>query len=460
MRALLAMILVAALRAQAPAPGVTLLEEARSQPVEIFADIAFQLLPQLPRDAKIGALIGIFERAGEARNRFPTRYPDVRALDALSLRTRAIRTMLALDPKKARQLFESMSRPNPPRTDCDQAVAPDVGIYMDTVEAIFRQGEFTEEEREKGVPWTLVIDSVRGAGSASEIAAAQRLAAFAHSEREKAEMVSALASALTVQDSDREFTSVPPSRLVGAIVGAGSFLSRTNLLPLFAALRSYLVRHLTASRCEASPAGPDGASEFNEAVSGRTDIVPLTPEETRAAKREGKPDAPPVDASYLALERRLKALSAVKPGEDAGKSRATPEWSVDALRLLADIEAWHGGEGQDAVKIGRDKLRLFNGMVVVASGGVIYKGAMTGSLSILGDTALLLQAPDAWVSELRSLLMLSRASTALRATVARISPNSSLEPDRGIPEQLAASRLPALSLYGRLLQLGQISTSR
>ena len=107
MRPPLLLLLAVALQAQTSAPA--LLEEAKSQPVEVFADIAFQLLPRLSPAAKTNTLTEIFERAGEARSSFPSRYPDIEALDALSLRSRAIRTILPLDGKKGRQLFESMS---------------------------------------------------------------------------------------------------------------------------------------------------------------------------------------------------------------------------------------------------------------------------------------------------------------------------------------------------------------
>ena len=151
MRHCLLLFLAVALQAQSTAPA--LLEEARSLPVEVFADIAFQLLPDLSPATKINTLTEIFERAGEARISFPSRYPDVSALDALSLRSRVVRTILPLDGKKGRDLFEAMSHPKVPRPTCGEAVAPNAGIYMDTVEAVFRQGQFTPLSRSMAVNW-------------------------------------------------------------------------------------------------------------------------------------------------------------------------------------------------------------------------------------------------------------------------------------------------------------------
>lgn len=461
MRPSLLLFLAAALQAQSSPRAIALVEEARSQPVEIFADITFQLVPHLSSAAKIDILTEIFERAGEARNSLPSSYPDVQALDTLSLRSRAVRTVLPLDGKRGRQLFESMSHPNVPRPTCEEVVAPNAGIYMDTVEAVFRQGQFSDSEREKRVPWTLVIDAVRGAGSGAEItAAAQRLAPFARSEREQAEMTSALAFGLAVQDSDRAFTGMPPARLVGSLVGAGSFLRRVNQLPLLSALRNYLVRQLTSERCEVtSPTNLESAEAFKEAISGRSDITPLTADEMKAAKHEGKPKTPDVDPALLALERRLNALSSRKPGEDLAELHTSAAWRDQVLQVLSGIETWKGAPGRDSVKIACDKLKLFKTIVAVAPSGVVHQTAMSGMLNILGDPVFLLQFPETWVSEVRDLLMLAKELMASRAASTRIadSPN---ETGLEMANQIAASKLPALSIYGRLLLLGQVPTAR
>ena len=459
MRHPLLLFLAVTLQAQSSAPA--LLEEARSQPVEVFADIAFQLLPRLSPAAKTNTLTEIFERAGEARSSFPSRYPDIDALDALSLRSRAVRTILSLDGKRGRQLFESMSYPNVPRPTCEEVVAPNAGIYMDTVEAVFRQGQFSDSEREKRVPWTLVIDAVRGAGSAAEIAAAaQRLAPFARSEREQAEMTAALAFGLAVQDSDRAFTGMPPTRLVGSLVGAGSFLRHVNQLPLLSALRKYLVRQLTSERCElTSPTDLEGVEAFNQAISGRRDITPLSADELKAAQRKGKPNAPDVDTAFLALERRLNALASRKPGVDIDELHTAAAWREQVLQVLSGIETWNGASGRDSVEIACDKLKLFKTVLAVAPSGVIYQTAMSDAVKILGDSVLLMQFPETWVSEVRDLLVLAKVLTASRATNTKTT-GSPHQAELEIADQFADSKLPALSIYGRLLLLGQAPTAR
>ena len=459
MRPLLLVFLAAALSGQPTNPAQSLIEEARAQPVEVFADIAFKLIPRLPPAQRIAALEEIFERAGEARDLFPTDYPDTEAVDALSLRTRAIRTMLPLDAGRGRKMFDALARPRVPRAGCDEPEAADAGVYMDTVAAVFRQGYFTEKERREGLPWATVIDAVRRSGSSAEIAAAaSSLPRLARTGSEEAEISAALAAALTIQDSDRGFSSVPPSRLAGSIRSAQSFLRQTSPAPLLGALRDYLVRHLTAVRCEgADDRKNDGVETFEQAIAGRTGILPLTREERTAAKREGKPEARPEDPAYTALARRVKALSSVKTGQDLAKTRTTPEWSDQARTVLADAEAWKGGSGQDSVEIAGDKLRLLIRIVDIAPGGVIHKAALSACLNILGDPAFLLRSPARWISEMRYFIAIGTAFTpeslaALSAAGTRIM-GLPHESGREMPELFIASRSPALSLYGRLLLL-------
>ncbi len=466
MRPLLLLLVTAALSGQSPNPALSLLEEARAQPVEIFADIAFKLIPRLPPAERLAALEEIFERAGEARDRFPGHYPDGEALDALSLRTRAIRTMLPLDAKRGRKMFDALARPRVPRAGCNEPGADDAGVYMDTVAAVFRQGSFTEKERREGLPWSLVIDAVRQSGSSAEIAAAaSSLPRLAKTGSEELEMSAALAAALTIQDSDRNFSSVPPARLAGSVRNTSSFLRQTSPAPLFLALRDYLVRHLTAARCEGTAdAKSDGVEMFGQAVAGRKDILPLTPEETKASKREGKPETRPEDPAYTELSRRARALSSSKPGQDLAKIRSTPEWSDQARAVLADAEAWKGGTGHDSVEIAGDKLKLLIRIVDIAPGGVIHKAALSACVNILGDPAFLLRSPARWISEMRYFMALGTAFTpeslaALSAANARIM-GLPYESGLEIPELLIASRSPALSLYGRLILLQRESPGR
>jgi len=77
-------------------------------------------------------------------------------LDTLSLQARAVRGMLELDKKAARQLFLDINLPAiEPRT-CDQVLVPDASALYDVLAAV-ANSTFTEQERQKEEHINLVL---------------------------------------------------------------------------------------------------------------------------------------------------------------------------------------------------------------------------------------------------------------------------------------------------------------
>jgi hypothetical protein len=117
--------------------------------------------------------------------------------------------------------------------------------------------------------------------------------------------------------------------------------------------------------------------------------------------------------------------------------------------VLSGIETWRGAPGRDSLNIACDKLKLLKTVVAVAPVGVVHQTATSRMLNILGDPVFLVQFPETWISEVRDLLMLAKGLMA-----------SPKETGLEIANQIAASQLPALSIYGRLLLLGQAPAAR
>lgn len=96
-------------------------------------------------------------------------------LDTLSLQTRAVRSMLELDKKTARDLFLEINQPVSRQT-CDQPLAPDVGILYDVL-ATVANATFTDQERKKEEHLNLVMSYMSRAASPGEIAPLERMIA-------------------------------------------------------------------------------------------------------------------------------------------------------------------------------------------------------------------------------------------------------------------------------------------
>ena len=151
------------------------------------------------------------------------------------------------------------------------------------------------------------------------------------------------------------------------------------------------MRQLTSERCEVTlPTNIEIAEAFKQAISGRSEITPLTVDGMKATKHEGKPNTPDVDPTLLALESRLNALSSRKPREDLAEVHTSVAWRDQVLHVLSGIETWKGAPGRDSVKLACDKLKLLKTVVAVAPNGVVHQTAMSRMLNILGDPVFLL----------------------------------------------------------------------
>ena len=295
------LLATAALAAAATDPVAVILDQARGTPPEIFADVVFRLLDagKIPDNDRVALLDEVFLRADQAREpiftfpaAIPPPYPTRRVdhhLSALHIKCRVVQALLTFDGKHARQRFSEIARPQIPKPDCKESVLQDPTIYFDTLSAVVTKAPFTPEEQKKQVPFWMIVDAVRNIGTSIEIiAAARNLSQLVHSENEALTMSSAFATALSIDDSDRNFTAaVGKSNLVDAVLMLGDRFGRFGVPPqnVLAALRTCLVRHLTASRCEDSIDTTDALALFDAKIAGQTAVLPISDDEATPARR-------------------------------------------------------------------------------------------------------------------------------------------------------------------------------
>src|SRR5579872_6424604 len=166
MRLALALAAVMLCRAADLPPALRpLIETARAAPPELFADTVGRLIEsgRIPgKDLEIQLLDEAFHAAAGAKEpvrliAIPSTPPDTRAiyrskagelhLDALSLQSRILKDLLAIDHAKARELFDQLAHPpQDPRT-CEDPLLPDSSPYFEIAGAI-AQSAFTAPEKE------------------------------------------------------------------------------------------------------------------------------------------------------------------------------------------------------------------------------------------------------------------------------------------------------------------------
>jgi len=477
-RAAILILATAALAAAADDPIAAIIDQARGAPAEIFADVAFRLLDsnRVAEKDRVPLLEEVFLRADEARQPVPTRPAEIPPplprtvglhLDALSIKCRAVKALLAVDGKRARARFGEITPPHIPKPDCKGAILLEPTVYFETLADVVTRAPFTEEEQQKQVPFWMMADAVRRIQTSLEIiAAARNLSHLVHRQNDALAMSSAFAAALSIDDCNRNFTAaMNHTNLVDAVLMAADRFAALGAPPqtMRAALRSYLVRHLTASRCEDSPGQEyeTSLSLFNSTLAGQTVVPPISEEETKPAKFEGKAEraTQPVQDDFLALGKDVDAILGLAPLV-SGMRRLTTQ-DIDAInardvvaevqRVLTKLREWKGSPEQDAIDVFHRKadlyLSLLSGSRPPFQTTASFRPAiLSGLIATLEDTAILDAAPSDWLSEV---WILDRPT--MHASSSNGGKEVSIEwVPTDIAQAMTASNLSALSVYGHL----------
>lgn len=369
------------LAAPGPPTLVDLADRARSLPAEFAADALLRIAdaPQVTDAAWKGALIeDAFRRAGAAQEPYARRaWLEARAgkwgrafaqgLDACTLECRAVHAMLALDRKKARELFAEIPPLKLPRLSCDDPLVYDVSIYYATlgevVEQAFSPKEIAEEEPLHWVTrYTAAITSPVETGPAAHILAGAPL-----KPAQLAAAVSSWAGALaSVADDDRSFSaSISGQTELAGLVQACT-RHEISPMPLLDAWRAYLVRHLSGARCadtvseqprgtsfgmtarltqEQTYSGPLGPAQFFNDHLRTGELHAIAGDEAKPAKVEGQARAMAgcESTECSQLGKQFAALLLNPAGVSyTEEQRAGGEWGAKLREYLAALAAWKG----------------------------------------------------------------------------------------------------------------------
>ncbi|HWQ54688.1 MAG TPA: hypothetical protein VN442_13470 [Bryobacteraceae bacterium] len=454
MRLAAGLFLLAAWLAAAPQDGVDLdglIDRARSVPAEFAADALIRLAQsdRVAKAKKPELLEEAFRRATGAQQPLKKRaIPAVRTgaaaflnrafaqdLDANSLQCRAVRGMLELNPRKAREMFTDIPRPAPAKLTCDDALVPDVSIYYETLAEVAKSG-FSAAEIEDDEPFKLLASYVAALSSPTQVGPIARLLASSPLKRPQLDALAMSfgGSLKNLSGDDRSFSQAI-SRQGGAGQGIASLAARCtemeiSSLPLLEAYRAFLVRHFTANRCtdggerggiafgvvaKDDTVEQDPARFFNESL--RVDpIKPLGADEVQPAKLEGaagqQNSCDSQDCRRLVgLYRELIFDSRGLPyGPD---KKATSEWQAKAKEYLGALAAWKEETGASTADLFQQKCALYSEFANVVPNGPDRVAVLRAFLAFLSQNSVQRENRAEWFLPVNSLVArvsLQRAS--------------------------------------------------
>ena len=287
-------------------------------------------------------------------------------LDRLSLQTRAVRLMLPLDKRRARDLFLEIPRPALEPLACDGWVGADLGDFYSTLGLVADQ-TFTPEEKSREDDIHLVIDYLGAITSPLQFQPALHLVLGLNvkADRRRVLLVQLGAAVTAVSADDRSFASV-------------SAALTPNLPPeLLPAFQHFTASHATASRCAAPPANKAGEQSAEEKRITQ-DQMKLMFHGDRLVSRAG---------------------------------RATPEWQRRLEDFLTGMAAWRQSPDESNASFYHRKMSVYQGLLDVTSDALRAR-LIDDMVRFALDSELQRDAPAEWFLQLKTADERVRSGTA------------------------------------------------
>ena len=382
-------------------------------------------------------------------------------LDACTLDCRAVEAMLALDRKKAREMFDQIPAPTIPRLSCEDALVYDVSAFYATLGDVAQQA-FSPKEVAEREPLHLLERYVPDVNSPVQAGPIARLLAGAPVASAQLEgLVDAFASALKQLSGDeRSFSATisgqSDAAAVEALASTGG-RQRINSLPLLDAWRSYLVRHLSGSVCGdiggAASSGAsfvmDPASSANQAYSGPLGAVRYFNENmrTKALPAISDQEVQPAKLDYPArVIGPCESVECRQLGTQFGslvlgpagmafteEEKASPEWAAKLRDYIEALNGWKSGD--DHAEHFLWKSRYYSDLFHVAPNGPSRDVVLTAFLTWLEQNDYQRDHRVEWFYRVNALIISAFADPLVMKTTMR---------------ELRNSADPVIALYAEL----------
>jgi hypothetical protein len=456
-----------------------LLDVVSTIPPEIAADALLQLVESggtLERSSKIDLIVRAFELAKLAQNPVKERLgtpgvsTDTQAqsremafrlnLDRLSLQSRSVKAMLAVDRRKARALFEGMDFPELVPLGCEHVLVYDPTPFYQTLGKVVSEG-FTGEEKRKGQHIQLLERYVLHLQSHTQVApVADLLRNLDLSPAEFEEVNNGFITSLPRLDGDkRSFAYAVRNYKFDSIVRLAKQLEKRGVSSesLLMTVREYLVSNFREAPCSDIMHDSAGAKSlfqavdqlFNRLNEGLKSTPPAASAFAPIRQSEVEDVLDPSQARDRAYWQSPKAkelfdgVRALRFGKGRQRltisERETVAWRVQLSDLLKKVDSWMPGDEPEE-DFFHEKAIIYTGLIDLTPPGPERTRIVFTYVDFLDRAYSQRRSAVEWLWHVNDLV--NRIATD----------------DRGeILQAFADSRNPTLNVYARLQRLKNVS---
>jgi len=384
--------------------------------------------------------------SADTRPKYRTNAFDLR-LDALSVKSRIVIEMLAIDKGRAVEMVNTISPKLPFKAiTCSDAMVYDVSEFYQTLGKVSKTA-FTEKQIDQGERLQFLMPYVQSMSSPAQIAPiAELIVSLQLPLKEFLPASDAFVAALKkISADDRSFSdALLRGGTLRGVVELFDSLRRQKLpyKELLGALRRYLLKHLQNDRCQDTfiDAGK-GLPSFITDVNSLFPDEPLTVDDIRPARLEPGPKM----VSYYESVESAKLLSEFKSLRSDEKDQpiseaqmATAEWQQRMLEFLTELEAWSGTNEDSEMDYFNQKCVFYFSLAGIAPTGLLREKVIRSYIKILSQSELQKQDRIEWLLYANQLFQRVRSA----------------ERDEGanVVEILSYSQNPVMRLYAGLMR--------
>lgn len=457
-------------RAKLPREIRELLDQTPAAPPELGADILLRLVEagKIPdKKIKVEILEEAFAQAALAK--FPMGLTaatgaghatdsdvGVRStalgsgLDGLSLRSRAIRAMLEIDRKRALELFDSIAQLRIPPRQCSDALVDRVDEFYTTLALLFERA-FGDAEKKEGKPLELLESQMHILVSPAQLESAVRMILRLElSSKGLAPVLIGFSGALQQMSADdRTFTASTHPGLMDPLFRLAQDAERKGIstFGLVAAIRAYLVRHLSGARCQDTATGAmlkAAVTSFNSDLRSIADpegsqIHPIQPDDTQPQKVEGQAEvymfwSKPQTRKLLMDLKHLRFGTPEQQKENyqtpfgpdrveqflTDEQRSSLPWQIEAREYLNEVESWNKDHDETEENYFHEVCFIYEPLLELVPKGELWDSVLASYVSFLKQSAVEKENPPEWYLEFDRLLHLRRDQPAVPAKISEM----------------------------------------